>query len=106
MAGGANLCLCLCLCLQTLDASGAPLLAYVDANVGGAATVSTFQAGAWRPVGGFAGVSAGATTYTSLALAADGTPWLAYSDSLNNKRAVVKRLGQGPSRWEECWCSG
>lgn len=83
---------------QALDASGAPLLAYADGSVGGGATVSTFQGGAWRPVGGFAGVSAGATAYTGLALAADGTPWLAYSDAFGDKHTVVKQLGWGPQR--------
>lgn len=58
-----------------------------------------FRGGAWAPVGGFAGVSFGAVQSTSLALEASGTPWLAYSDTLNGDRAVVKQLGWGPPRW-------
>ena len=46
---------------------------------------------AWGDVGN-AGFSAGAVNYTSLAIASDGTPYVAYQDSDNSNKATVMKF--------------
>jgi hypothetical protein len=61
-----------------LDPQGMPWVAFRDrSDQSDKATVMSFDGAAWQAVGG-ARFTAGPTSYTSLALAADGTPYLAY----------------------------
>ena len=53
--------------------------------------VSTPLAGSWSPVGA-AGFSAGMADYTSLALGATGTPYVAYSDGGNSCKVTVQKF--------------
>ncbi|MDR2711401.1 MAG: hypothetical protein LBB65_08810 [Burkholderiales bacterium] len=78
---------------------GTPYVAYVDSGSGYKATVMRFDSvsNSWQAVGS-AGFSAGDVNYTSLAIAPDGTPYVAYEDGGNGSKATVMRfLNASPS---------
>ena len=86
-----------------LDASGTPYVAYEDGGNGYHASVMKFTGNGttgWELVGS-AGFSANIADYTSLALDASGTPYVAYQDYGNlNKASVMKFTGNGDTGWE------
>ena len=55
------------------------------------APITAWAAGVWETVGS-AGFSAGAASYTSLALDGAGTPYVAYRDGGNSDKATVMKF--------------
>jgi hypothetical protein len=77
-----------------LDASGTPYVAYSDIINDGKASVMKFTGNGttgWELVGN-EWLSAQWARYTSLALDASGTPYVAYSDAVTGDKASVKKL--------------
>ncbi|MBL8863849.1 MAG: exo-alpha-sialidase [Planctomycetes bacterium] len=72
-----------------IDATGRPVLAYQARNRGGRAVVKRFESaiGAWETLGE-PGFTPGAADYLSLALAADGTPYVAFRDGPTGRALV------------------
>ncbi|AMQ55613.1 MBG domain-containing protein [Algoriphagus sanaruensis] len=84
---------------------GTPYVAYQDKgqDVGFKTTVMKFNSSAWTAVG-TASFSAGVASYQSLAIAPDGTPYVAYQDGTQgNKTTVMKFNG---SAWEVVGTAG
>ncbi|MFC5470863.1 S-layer homology domain-containing protein [Cohnella suwonensis] len=83
-------------------ADGTPYVAYMDGGNSYKATVMKYDGTGttgWVPVGS-AGFSAGEAPYTSLYVAADGTPYVAYMDAGNSYKATVKKYdGTGTTGW-------
>jgi Bacterial Ig-like domain (group 3)/Divergent InlB B-repeat domain len=93
-----------------------PYVAYVDGAVsptttgaGGKATLMKFDGSSWGSVGSV-GFSAAVTNYTSLAIAPDGTPYVAYKDGAvfpttgaGTKATVMKFDG---TRWSNAGSAG
>lgn len=52
------------------------------------------EGGSWSAVGG-AGISTGNVSYTSLAFAPDGTPYVAYRDDANSQKVTVMKFSSG-----------
>ncbi|MBF0393082.1 MAG: DUF4347 domain-containing protein, partial [Alphaproteobacteria bacterium] len=78
---------------------GTPYVAFMDKDFMSAtinrATVMKYSGGAWTVVGN-AGLSAGTASFLSLAIAADGTPYLAYQDgSQDSYNATVMKYSDG-----------
>lgn len=84
-----------------ISAADVPYLGFRDENQQARASVMRYNASAtkWEYVGG-AGFSTGGAIGTSLALAGDGTPYLAYGDSNLESRAIVMRLNAAGTGWE------
>ncbi|MBC5774358.1 Ig-like domain-containing protein [Pontibacter sp. KCTC 32443] len=79
-----------------VDASGTPYVAFADASQGGRATVMRYNGTNWELVGS-AGFSGGMTQYLitsqlSLAIDANGTPYIAYTDGSKNDKATVMKF--------------
>ena len=87
-----------------LDPAGVPYVAYRDGQYGYRATVQKYDGQGttgWSNVGA-PGFSAGSAVYTSIAIAGDGTPILAYNDGANNFKATVKKYdGEGAAGWSD-----
>jgi hypothetical protein len=72
-----------------IDAYGRPVLAYQAANRGNRAVVKRWEApGEWVPIGA-EGFTPGAADYLALALAADGTPHVAFRDGTTGRALVM-----------------
>lgn len=83
-----------------IDARGTPYVAFRDfADRHNGASVFTFDGKVWQPVGDGAGLSPGAATFISLALAPDGTPYIAYEDGGAENPATVRKLSDDGSHW-------
>ena len=81
----------------TIDASGAPCVAYMDGSTAPAykATVRRFNGSSWPALGG-TGVSSDIATGTSIAASSDGSIYLTYADyssSLNGKATSMTYSG-------------
>ena len=76
-----------------LDGNGTPYVAYRDDGNSSKATVMKFDgnSNSWVTVGN-AGFSAYSTSFTSLALDGSGTPYVAYRDDGNSKKATVMKF--------------
>lgn len=83
-----------------VDPSGAPVIAFYDESNGGKLTVSRYDrgAGTWTSVGS-AGFSAGEAGSPWLAIAPDGTPYVAYVDAANGYRVAVMRYDDASTTW-------
>jgi uncharacterized metal-binding protein len=70
--------------------NGVPYVGYTtdSEEQGGVATVMTYNGSSWSAVGA-ASLSATSTDYLSLAIAPNGTPYIAYEDCSNNCAATV-----------------
>lgn len=81
-----------------LDASDVPYVAYKDAYYlySNKASVQMYNSitGSWEYVG-TPGFSSGTADYTSLAIDAAGTPWVAFSDGSNSGKVTVMRYLSG-----------
>jgi len=73
-----------------IDAEGRPVVAYEALNRGRKAVVKRFEtsSGTWQPLG-IEGFTPGAADYLSLALAPDGTPYVAFRDGVTGRAAVM-----------------
>ncbi|MDR2711163.1 MAG: hypothetical protein LBB65_07575, partial [Burkholderiales bacterium] len=83
----------------TIAPDGTLYVAYEDDGNSDKATVMRFDSGSnsWQAVGS-AGFSADMANYTSLAIAPDGTPYVAYTDRGNGDGATVMHfLNASPS---------
>lgn len=82
-----------------IDPTGISYVAYMDGAYGDRITVKKFAHGVWQNVGlpGTAGGNA-ATARFSLALNSEGVPYLAYSNSINEYRATVRKFNG--NSWE------
>jgi hypothetical protein len=70
-----------------------PYLVYSDESDSNKASAMKFSGGAWVPAGnsGFSSANSYATT-ANLVFAPDGTPYVAYSEEVNNYKAIVMKL--------------
>lgn len=73
-----------------IDALGRPVLAYEALNRGRKAVVKRFEtsSGTWEPLG-VEGFTPSSADYLSLALAPDGTPYVAFRDGVTGRAAVM-----------------
>jgi hypothetical protein len=80
-----------------VDGSGIPYVTYTDAGSSNKTIVKKFDGSTWVDAG--TGVSSamntGSNTYQNLVIDATGTPFVGYTESLYNGKAVVKRLNGG-----------
>ena len=79
-----------------IDTDGVPLVSYQDhpGTVAGVAKVMKFIDNSWQPVG-TKPVSAQVASYTSLAIAPDGTIYVAYADAaISGKATLMKSTGE------------
>lgn len=97
-----------------IDSAGTPFVAFTDSSTSPSGKVTVMKytgsgASGWVLVGD-AGFSSGAASYTSLALDATGTPYVAFRDNGNDDKAtVMKYLGgvaQSPSGWDVVGTAG
>ena len=80
--------------------NGTPYVAYMDYANSNKATVMKYDAlaGNWVTVGS-AGFSAGQAAYISLALDGSGTPYVAYWDYANSRKATVMKYDPLAGNW-------
>ncbi|MBZ0099990.1 MAG: T9SS type A sorting domain-containing protein, partial [Taibaiella sp.] len=90
------------------DKNGTLYVAYRDYPTGGKAMVSKFDGAAWVPVqdvgGPSAGLSAGRIHYLSLAIDTNGTPYVAYRDSMNGSK--VTAMAYNGTKWVAAGVAG
>ncbi len=88
-----------------LDNTDKPYLIYADGGLFNKAVVKSFNATSkqWEAVG-TEGISAGATSFNSIALSKDNEVFIAYRDAEKSNKAIVKHFAN--SAWEELGSAG
>jgi len=83
------------------DSAGTPYVAYTDNSNGNMVTVMYYDSSSssWEALGS-AGFSSGGAVYTSLAIGASDTPYVAYGDYDNSSKATVMYYDSSSSSWK------